>query len=88
MKNQISKALMLQAIKDPGALYSSPEDVVNDSRLEFVHKKAILTSWYADAEALLRAEDENMTSVSKATGKASKLIESIKKAEMQLGQAA
>ena len=39
MKNQISQTLMLEAIKDPGILYRSPEDVVKDARLELIHKK-------------------------------------------------
>lgn len=86
MKNDVSKTLMLEAIKDPGALYAVPENVVSDDRLALAHKKKILKSWYADAEALLRAEDENMEATDK-TGQTGRLIQSIKKAEAKLGRA-
>ncbi len=49
-----------EAIKSPYQEYARPEDIIADRDLTIGEKVKILTSWKEDAEALLRAEAENM----------------------------
>ncbi len=44
----------------PAAFYKTPQDVVNDSRLNKLQKLAILRQWEHDARELQVAEDEGM----------------------------
>jgi hypothetical protein len=85
MTIQMSEALMKKAIKDPTKLYDTPHDVLADTKLSNEQKRKILESWHMDAEALMRAEEENMTSTDK-TNKTSKLFELIKEAERKLDE--
>lgn len=57
----VSEYITLTAVKDPGKIYETPQDVLNDSRLSFREKKAVLQSWENDQLALIRAEGEAMT---------------------------
>ncbi len=45
---------------DPGSVFRVPGDVVAATALSSNDKKAILLRWEADAEALLRANEEGM----------------------------
>ena len=49
-----------KALRDPKSVYSTPEQVLADPRLDRYGKRAILKTWQQDAEQLLRAEDEGM----------------------------
>ncbi len=51
-----------RALRDPKAVYDTPEQVLADPRLDREGKRSILETWKQDAEALLRAEGEAMTS--------------------------
>lgn len=72
-----------KAIKDPGKLYKTPEDVLYDPRLSRAQKERILVSWAEDTKALLRAEDENMEKVDTKRSPAT-LLQDIQKAEQTL----
>ena len=45
---------------DPASVFRTPEDVLRAPGLSVEDKKAILSRWEADAEALLRATEEGM----------------------------
>lgn len=49
------------AMQDPAGMFNKPIDVVNDESLSVVQKRLILQEWASDAEALLRADEENMS---------------------------
>ncbi|WP_340151169.1 hypothetical protein [uncultured Sneathiella sp.] len=51
-----------EILKDPSAAFNSPRDVVDDPKLSDQDKSEILKIWKEDAEALIRAESENMKS--------------------------
>jgi hypothetical protein len=45
---------------DPASVFRAPKDVLAAPGLSLEDKKAILTRWEADADALLRATEEGM----------------------------
>jgi len=49
-----------QAKLDPASVFHAPKDVLTAPGLSLEDKKAILTRWEADADALLRATEEGM----------------------------
>jgi hypothetical protein len=49
-----------QAKLDPASVFHAPKDVLTAAGLSLEDKKAILTRWEADADALLRATEEGM----------------------------
>lgn len=49
-----------QAKLDPASVFHAPKDVLAAPGLSLEDKKAILTRWVTDAEALLRATGEGM----------------------------
>ena len=49
-----------RVLRDPASRYSSPIDVVDDSRLNLEEKLCILRQWERDARSLAVAEEENM----------------------------
>ena len=51
-----------EILKDPSAVFDSPQDVVDDPNLSDQDKSKILKNWKEDAQALIRAESENMES--------------------------
>ena len=48
------------ALKDPAGSFNKPMDVVEATSLTQEQKVAILNEWASDAEALQRADEENM----------------------------
>jgi hypothetical protein len=66
---------------DPGSVFRVPADVVA-AELSSDEKKAILLRWEADAEALLRANEEGMP----ATGNrsAAELLSAVQQARAKL----
>lgn len=69
------------AIEDPTKIYARPEEVVNDPRLSFEEKVAVLDSWAHLAGALAVATEEGMTG-----GEPSRLTE-VAEARARLGAA-
>jgi hypothetical protein len=49
-----------QALHDPAGIFEKPMHVVEEASLTREQKIAILNEWEIDAEALLRADEENM----------------------------
>lgn len=49
-----------KAMLDPASVFRAPKDVIEAQGLSLEAKKAILTRWEADAEALIRATEEGM----------------------------
>lgn len=49
-----------KAVRNPTAVYQTPEDVLSDPQLDGDAKRAILKSWELDARELAVAESENM----------------------------
>jgi hypothetical protein len=49
-----------QAKLDPASVFHAPKDVLTAPGLSLEDKKAILTRWEADVDALLRATEEGM----------------------------
>lgn len=47
-------------LKDPGAHFAAPRDVVADGRFSHEEKRRILDSWALDAQLLTVADEENM----------------------------
>ncbi len=45
---------------DPASVFRAPKDVLAAPELSIEDKKAILTRWEVDADALLRATEEGM----------------------------
>lgn len=60
-------------LKDPSAVYDSPQAVLGDDHLSSQDKKEVLRVWAEDAKALLRAENENMSPDHIACGASEKL---------------
>lgn len=50
-----------EAIRNPKAIFGTPERVIADPRLDREGKRAILKSWEQDARELAVAEEEGMT---------------------------
>lgn len=50
-----------EALRSPGSVYKSPEQVLSDPRLDREGKRAILKSWEQDARELAVADEENMS---------------------------
>ena len=48
------------ASHDPAKAFGKPINVVHEQTLSFEEKKAILLEWELDAQAVLRADEENM----------------------------
>lgn len=72
-----------QAKLDPGSVFKTPRDVLTASGLSFDDRKAILMRWEADADALLRATDEGMSSGERS---AAELLRAIQAALQQLDE--
>ena len=49
-----------KAISDPAAVFTAPEDVVLDTRLNLSEKLEVLKRWAHDADLLAVAESEGM----------------------------
>jgi len=49
-----------EALKDPGACFETPDEVVNAPGLTREQKLEILKRWESDARQLMVASDENM----------------------------
>ena len=64
-----------EILKDPSAVFDSPQDVVDDLHLSDKDKSEILEIWKEDAEALIRAESENMESANRTSPAAELLAE-------------
>jgi hypothetical protein len=75
-----SEKIVEQAIKDPEKVYETPESVLKDSRLTRAEKDKVLHSWENDEVALMRAEEENMSSKTCCPAPV-EVLEKIKKAE-------
>lgn len=60
-KSAESEVDLEHMLHDPASHYSSPLDVVDDSRLGLEEKLRLLRQWERDARALAVAEDENMS---------------------------
>ena len=71
-----NKVFILDALKDTTRQYNAPEDVAADNSISNKYKRKILENWKLDAEALLRAEEENMLSTS-LTNAPSRLLQKI-----------
>jgi len=78
-----SKKIVDTAVKDPEKFYKTPEAVLRDTRLSGEEKDQVLHNWEMDQLALIRAEDENMTS-SEGARPPVDLLDKIKKAEKTL----
>ncbi len=48
------------ALANPAGIYATPNDVLADDSLDTDQKRAVLIAWAKDADALLRADGENM----------------------------
>lgn len=79
----VSEYITHTALKDPGRVYDTPRDVLNDSRLGFRQKQAVLKSWEEDQLALLRAEAEAMTQCDGSSSPI-RMLEQIEKALREL----
>jgi hypothetical protein len=79
-KTAAPEKIVSAAIKDPGKIYESPEEVVADPRLTRDQKGKILHSWEEDEIALQRAEGENMLQPS-GEPKSGEILEKVKNAE-------
>ena len=49
-----------QAMHDPAGIFVKPIHVVHEASLSYEQKKSILKEWELDAQAILRADEENM----------------------------
>ena len=49
-----------EAMRDPAGVFNKPRFVLTDDSLTHEQKHSILLEWEQDAQALLRAGDENM----------------------------
>lgn len=67
------KADIKDILKDPAAVYSAPQDVIDDDSLSLEDKKEVLKSWEEDIKALMRASGENMPSPEKTQTTGDKL---------------
>lgn len=76
--------LVAKALKDPGAIYGAPGNVLNDTRLNAEEKHAILESWALDQRRLMESEDENMTQVPGGRPSAASLYQDILAADRKL----
>lgn len=87
MLNAINDPIVEEVIKDPGKVYETPEDVVQDDHLNKREKKIILESWERDQIALLVAEGENMPEEPKngRPGNPAAMIQEIVEAKKHLG---
>ena len=87
MLNAINDPIVDEAIKDPGKIYDTPEEVVQDKHLNKKEKKIILESWERDQIALLNAENENMPEepIHGRHGNPAALIQDIVEAKKHLG---
>jgi hypothetical protein len=79
-KKIFSKKRFQEAIKDPVKFYGSPKAVLDDEYLNDQDKMKILQSWEVDQIALMRAEEENLSSALSAPSP-TELLGKIKKAE-------
>ncbi|MEX1035915.1 MAG: hypothetical protein WDZ54_08165 [Sneathiella sp.] len=71
-----------EILKDPSAVFDSPQDVVDDRHLSDKDKSKILKTWKEDAKALIRAESENMASA-KRTSSAPELLAEISNIQLE-----
>lgn len=69
-----------KAFINPASIFSTPEKILDYSGLSADEKMKILQSWEMDANALIRAEGENMEKPRGKTGPA-ELLRRIKKTE-------
>lgn len=60
MTREISKIDVEEALRDPKAFFTEPQDVVAHSQLSREHKLAILRGWEQDALRLSASESEGM----------------------------
>jgi len=74
---------MIDRIENPQQFYKTPEDVLADVTLTKAQKDKILRAWEQDELALIRAEEENMTSKTEPLLPVDTLLE-IKHAEQTL----
>jgi hypothetical protein len=49
-----------EAIKDPSDVYTNPDEVLKDKRLNQEEKTKVLESWALDQRRLMTSEAENM----------------------------
>ena len=49
-----------EAIKDPANIYTTPDEVLKDKRLNQEEKTKVLESWALDQERMMTSESENM----------------------------
>ncbi len=49
-----------EAMHDPARTFGKPINVVHEDSFSYKEKKAILLEWELDAQAVLRADEENM----------------------------
>ncbi len=49
-----------QAMHDPAGVFGKPINVVHEDAFSYKQKKTILLEWELDAQAVLRADEENM----------------------------
>jgi hypothetical protein len=52
--------MMYRAMKNPNAMFSSPEALESSGRFTAMQKRAILTQWRDELQQLLVADDESM----------------------------
>jgi hypothetical protein len=67
---------------DPASVFHAPGDVLHASGLSVDDKRAILTRWEADLEALLRATEEGMSPLESRS--APELLRAVQKALLSL----
>ncbi len=75
--------VMSKALKDPGMLFSDPQEIIQNPWLTVDQKNKILEVWEQDQIALMRAEDEYMVQNDKKTS-AAKLLQKIVRAKGDL----
>jgi hypothetical protein len=73
-----------EILKDPSAIYPTPQDVMSDHYITDDTKEEILRCWEEDVTALLRAESENMGS-GEPSAKSADLLTEISKLREELG---